>query len=1074
MPPEAAIEPAPAAAVAVAPRAVEDAGTDFEFSADDLLVSEAEVLSAAGTVEPSEIEPSEIEPSEMEAEAGEEAAPAASPAPVVATAVAADSFALAEETEDEVIPDRDPELVEIFLEEAAEIVESAGTSLEAWINNVDNLIEVQKLQRDLHTLKGGARMAEIPQLGDLAHELENLYEGLSQGSLTAQPTLFKLLNICHDRIADMVDDIRKRGHCRNANNLIAMIHAYIKDPVTFSVEPPAAPTRHLPPHEIRPGMPEEVPVAAAPAPVAAAPEAEPVVEAEDFSSVDPDILEIFLEEAEELAGQLDGAINHWKSEPANPAHSDELKRVLHTLKGGARLAGLKRLGDISHHFETRVIDLGPQSPDAAFFGEINGYYDEISSLVERVRSGGIAALAAVPAAAPAAPAAPAAAPAALVPATPAGDAAATPAHRAADKEERRAPAQQAQRQVQQQEAVKVPADLLEKLVNLAGETSINRSRLEQQVTDFRYTINDMGSTISRLAEQLRRLNAEADEQVKANWEAGKAEGKYSGEFDPLEMDQYSSLHQLTKQLFESASDLLDIRDTLVNKTRDTETLLLQQSRVNTELQEGLMRSRMVPFSRLIPRLRRIVRQVAGELKKNIEIDFINPEGEMDRTLLERIVAPLEHMLRNACDHGVEMPDVRVAAGKPAQGRIRLALSREGGEVVLTISDDGKGINVNAVRKKAIERGLMDEKSELPDHDIMQFILEAGFSTAEKVTQISGRGVGMDVVSSEIKQMGGALMIRSEVGKGSTFEIRLPFTVSVNRALMVRVGEDMFAVPLQQIEGIVRVSPYELENYYGQSSPVFQYAGSDYHLHYLGGFVHGVAAPDLHGISMPLPVLLVRGTDHSVAIQVDQLIGSREVVVKAVGPQLSTVAGISGATILGDGRVVIILDLLSLIRAAHLQHEMQLAQQRRVDAQAAAPERTRAPAVREVPLIMVTDDSVTVRKVTGRFLERQGFEVVTAKDGMDAVAQLADIKPDLMLLDIEMPRMDGFEVASHCRHDSRLQDLPIIMITSRTGEKHRERAMEIGVNAYLGKPFQENELLAKINELLAERRAKALH
>ncbi|MFP5440572.1 MAG: Hpt domain-containing protein, partial [Gammaproteobacteria bacterium] len=1084
MPPEADIEPVPAAAAEPAPVAAVETGGDFEFSADDLLASEAEVLSAAGTVEPLEVEAEPAEEIQAEPAGNVEATPAAAVAevapvasPAAAAPVAMDSFALAEETEDEVIPDRDPELVEIFLEEAAEIVESAATSLDAWINNVDNLIEVQKLQRDLHTLKGGARMAEIPQLGDLAHELENLYEGLSQGSLSAQPTLFKLLNICHDRIADMVDDIRKRGHCRNANNLIAMIHAYIKDPVNFSVEPPAAPTRHLAPHEIRPGMPEDVPVAAAPvaAPVpAAAPVAEPVAEAGDLSSVDPDILEIFLEEAEDLTAQLDAAINHWKSEPANPAHSDELKRVLHTLKGGARLAGLKRLGDISHHFETRVIDLGPQSPDAVFFGEINGYYDEISSLVERVRSGGIAALAAAPAAAPVAPAAPAAAPAALVPATPAGDAAATPAHRASDKEDRRAPAQQAQRQVQQQEAVKVPADLLEKLVNLAGETSINRSRLEQQVTDFRYTINDMGSTISRLAEQLRRLNAEADEQVKANWEAGKAEGKYSGEFDPLEMDQYSSLHQLTKQLFESASDLLDIRDTLVNKTRDTETLLLQQSRVNTELQEGLMRSRMVPFSRLIPRLRRIVRQVAGELKKNIEIDFINPEGEMDRTLLERIVAPLEHMLRNACDHGVEMPDVRVAAGKPAQGRIRLALSREGGEVVLTISDDGKGINVNAVRKKAIERGLMDEKSDLPDHDIMQFILEAGFSTAEKVTQISGRGVGMDVVSSEIKQMGGALMIRSEVGKGSTFEIRLPFTVSVNRALMVRVGEDMFAIPLQQIEGIVRVSPYELENFYGQASPVFQYAGSDYHLHYLGGFVHGVAAPDLHGVSMPLPVLLVRGSDHSVAIQVDQLIGSREVVVKAVGPQLSTVAGISGATILGDGRVVIILDLLSLIRAAHLQHEMQLAQQRRVDAQAAAPERSKGPAVREVPLIMVTDDSVTVRKVTGRFLERQGFEVVTAKDGMDAVAQLADVKPDLMLLDIEMPRMDGFEVASHCRHDSRLQDLPIIMITSRTGEKHRERAMEIGVNAYLGKPFQENELLAKINELLAERRAKALH
>ncbi|MFZ5724339.1 MAG: Hpt domain-containing protein [Pseudomonadota bacterium] len=1081
MEPEAEPEPVAAVSTATAAAAAHDA---LEFSADELLAAEAEVLDVAGSFEPSEIGEAEaaegvrlpegvVEPV-VEDIAAVPATPAAAALPDVEEVQAAMPPAFPadeDEHEDGIVPDRDPELVAIFLEEADELVESAGTSLEAWMNNVDNLIEVQKLQRDLHTLKGGARMAEIPQLGDLAHELENLYEGLSQGSLSAQPSLFKLLNICHDRIADMVDSIRTRGHCRNANNLIAMIHAYIKDPVGFVVETPAAP-KPVAPHEARPGAPVEaipVPHVIDEAPVAAAPEPAPVDE--DLAAVDPDILGIFLEEAEDLTAQLDAAISGWKTEPTNPEHSDELKRVLHTLKGGARLAGLKRLGDISHHFETRVIDLGPKTPDTAFFGEINGYHDEISALVERVRAGGNAAIAAAvaAAAAPPQPAAPAAAPTAETAPTPAA-----PAQRAADKDDRRAPAQQGQRQVQQQEAVKVPADLLEKLVNLAGETSINRGRLEQQVTDFRFTISEMGSTISRLAEQLRRLNAEADEQVKANWEAGKAEGKYSGEFDPLEMDQYSSLHQLTKQLFESASDLLDIRDTLTNKTRDTETLLLQQSRVNTELQEGLMRSRMVPFSRLIPRLRRIVRQVSGELKKNVEIEFINPEGEMDRALLERIVAPLEHMLRNACDHGVESPDARVAAGKSAQGHIRLALSREGGEVVLTISDDGKGINVAAVRKKAMERGLMDETSELTDHDIMQFILEAGFSTAEKVTQISGRGVGMDVVSSEIKQMGGALMIRSEVGKGTTFEIRLPFTVSVNRALMVRVGEDQFAIPLVQIEGIVRVSPYELETYYGADAPPFEYAGEAYRLNYLGGFVHGVPAPDLHGMSTPLPVLLVRGSDHSVAIQVDQLIGSREVVVKAVGPQLSTVAGISGATILGDGRVVIILDLLSLIRAAHLQHEMQLAQQRRLAQRSDMTEQVRAPAVREVPLIMVTDDSVTVRKVTGRFLERQGFEVVTAKDGMDAVAQLADVKPDLMLLDIEMPRMDGFEVASHCRHDSRLQDLPIIMITSRTGEKHRERAMEIGVNAYLGKPFQENELLAKINELLAERRAKALH
>ncbi|MFZ5698811.1 MAG: Hpt domain-containing protein [Pseudomonadota bacterium] len=1025
----------------------EDAFDDVELSADDVSLSEEEVLRLTGSVEPSIPAPEGALTENIVAGGGE--------GPIN-------------------VPERDPELVEIFLEEAGELVESSGESLSIWLRNADNLIEVQKLQRDLHTLKGGARMAEIAELGDLAHELENLYEGLSQGTLPVRPVLFELLNRCHDRIADMVDDIRSKGWCKDGRQLIAQIHAYIKNPEQFSMDALAAPlkvaTVPVPVTEGQASAASEVPRMILPA-ARPAEESEPVVDA--------DILEIFLEEAEDLTAQLDAAISGWQSEPGNSAHADQIKRVLHTLKGGARLAGLKRLGDVSHEFETRVIDLVPRAPDAAFFAAIVAYHDNISAQVERIRAGGAAAAAtnAASTTAKAAEVPVVSAPAALPPEQSAAEPATglVPHDRKEDKDEdRRGPVQTAVRQAQPQEMVKVPSDLLEKLVNLAGETSINRSRIETQVTDFRYTLGEMGSTISRLAAQLRRLDAEADSQVKANWEKGVAEGKYSGEFDPLEMDQYSALHQLTKQLFESASDLLDIRDTLTSKSRDTETLLLQQSRVNTELQEGLMRSRMVPFSRLIPRLRRIVRQVSGELKKQVDIDFINPEGEMDRALLERIVAPLEHMLRNACDHGVESPQVRIAAGKPAMGRIRLALTREGGEVVLSISDDGNGINVDAVRKKAMERGLMDATSELSDQEVMQFILEAGFSTAEKVTQISGRGVGMDVVSSEIRQMGGVLTIRSEVNQGTTFEIRLPFTVSVNRALMVRIGEEQFAIPLVQIEGIVRVSPYELEAYYQPNAPAFEYAGESYRLDYLGGFVHGVAAPDLRGAAMPLPVLLVRGSEHTVAVQVDQLIGSREVVVKAVGPQLSTVAGISGATILGDGRVVIILDLLSLIRAAHLQHEMALATQRRLVMRRgeATGVGGLATAVRETPLIMVTDDSVTVRKVTGRFLERQGFEVITAKDGMDAVAQLADIKPDIMLLDIEMPRMDGFEVASHCRHDSRLKDLPIIMITSRTGEKHRERAMELGVNAYLGKPFQENELLAKIQELLAERRAQA--
>ena len=473
-----------------------------------------------------------------------------------------------------------------------------------------------------------------------------------------------------------------------------------------------------------------------------------------------------------------------------------------------------------------------------------------------------------------------------------------------------------------------------------------------------------------------------------------------------------------------------------------------------------MRTRMVPFERLVPRLRRIVRQVAGELGKQVEFLVGNATGEMDRSVLERIVAPLEHMLRNAVDHGIESQQARRAAGKPEQGTIRLDLAREGGDIVLTLSDDGAGINLAAVRRKAIERGLLAPQNDLTDHEILQFILEAGFSTAERVTQISGRGVGMDVVHSEVKQLGGSMSIESTQGQGSRFLIRLPFTVSVNRALMVYSGEDLYAIPLNTIEGIVRVSPYELEAYYQPDAPRFEYAGQTYELRYLGELLNNGQQPKLVGQSLPLPVILVRSKEHSVAVQVDSLAGSREIVVKSLGPQFAGVHGISGATILGDGRVVVILDLLATIRVLHAH----LLTQQRPQQLPQLPETVEVEADRPL-LVMVVDDSVTVRKVTSRLLERNGMNVLTAKDGVDAITQLQERRPDIMLLDIEMPRMDGFEVAALVRHDERLKDLPIIMITSRTGEKHRDRALAIGVNEYLGKPYQESVLLEHIQRLV---------
>nr|WP_312969282.1 Hpt domain-containing protein [Pseudomonas sp.] len=920
--------------------------------------------------------------------------------------------------------DRDPELVEIFLEEGFDIIDSAGAALTHWMDDVDNSLDLESLQRDLHTLKGGARMAEIREIGDLAHELEFLYEDLGNGRLRPSPMLFELLHACHDRLAEMLDAVRSQRPVPDGDELIETIRRLRANP------------------DEQLSMPRAVPLS--------------VAQQEAFDADGDEILDIFLEEADDLLEAMEAGIGRWEERRDDASCIDDLLRILHTLKGGARLAGQKQLGDQSHDLEQHLTEAqlqGAPWPDSLFLDVQSGFeglqksLDELRTRLQQQPQDER----------PAEPEQPAARAVTSIVAASELPAAAVENRVLPFVQRAEVAAEEAAARRAPQELVKVPADLLEGLVNLAGETSIFRGRVEQQVSDFGFTLSEMEATIDRVRDQLRRLDTETQAQILSRYQAEAERAGYE-EFDPLEMDRHSQLQQLSRALFESASDLLDLKETLASRNRDAETLLLQQARVNTELQEGLMRTRMVPFDRLVPRLRRIVRQVASELGKQVEFTVGNADGEMDRTVLERIVAPLEHMLRNAVDHGIEGAAVRSNAGKPEQGSIRLELGREGGDIVLTLSDDGAGINLDAVRRKAIERGLMDAGADLSEHEILQFILEAGFSTAEKVTQISGRGVGMDVVNAEVKQLGGSMSIDSVGGEGTTFRIRLPFTVSVNRALMVLSGEDLYAIPLNTIEGIVRVSPYELESYYGPDAPRFEYAGQAYELRYLGDLLNNGQHPKLVGQSLPLPVILVRSSEHAVAVQVDSLAGSREIVVKSLGPQFATVPGISGATILGDGRVVVILDLLATIRELHAHLQYQVRPRLSADASAAAEVEVERPT-----LVMVVDDSVTVRKVTSRLLERNGMNVLTAKDGVDAIAQLQEHRPDIMLLDIEMPRMDGFEVANLIRHDEGLKDLPIIMITSRTGEKHRERAMSIGVNEYLGKPYQESLLLDSIEK-----------
>ncbi|MDX2416898.1 MAG: response regulator, partial [Xanthomonadales bacterium] len=598
--------------------------------------------------------------------------------------------------------------------------------------------------------------------------------------------------------------------------------------------------------------------------------------------------------------------------------------------------------------------------------------------------------------------------------------------------------------------IRVNADLLDSLVNSAGEISIFRSHLEQQVGQMRDNLKELDITVSRLREQFRKLEMETETQIGSRYQQEAPDD--SDEFDPLEMDRFSSLQQLSRSLSESVSDLLNIQEMLDGSARKSEALLVQQSRISNELQEGLMQTRMVHFGTIAPRLRRIIRTAAGETQKQARLHLRMTGGgdQLDRNVLERITAPLEHLLRNSIAHGIEDPAVRRQLNKPDEGQLGITVAAEATEFVVHVDDDGAGINLKAIHKRAIEKGLMDQDSNPTPRQLKQLILNSGFSTSKTVTTLAGRGVGMDVVNNEIKQIGGSIEIESEEGKGCRFTIRIPFTLAVMQAIGVMAGEHPYLIPVASVAGVARMLPADYEALLNRDKPTYEFAGEPYSILDL--------EPLLGEPTTPLgddtiSILMIKAGEQRAAFRVSALMGHKEIVVKPVGPQINSVPGILGGTITGDGEVVIIIDTGPLIRQALLTGARPAPPIESVDI---GPHRT---------LALVADDSITMRKVTTRVLEAYDIEVITARDGVEATEQMQDRVPDLLLLDIEMPRMDGYQVAEYVRADARLRNIPIIMITSRAGKKHRDRGIQAGANAYLSKPYKESELISEVRKLL---------
>ncbi len=838
---------------------------------------------------------------------------------------------------------------------------------------------------------------------------------------------------------------------------------------------------------------------------------------------DAEVAGIFAEEASEILETCDQAVARLAARQDEEVALAELQRGLHTLKGGARMAGLFAMGDLSHDLETLLLRMADSLlPRAtATYGLVQAALDELHVLRDEIPAGNAAtpspALltrleAALRGDLPQEPLAEAPTPepvtelqvddqlapdrvpdevypeillpeldtgpelelplveadeSALPPLAPsippalerlgelARELEAPPTPRPELPPPRTEPTVPdagpsrlivaRERPAEPRDFARVDAGVLEQLLNGAGEISIANSRLTQQLSQIQFNLEELNQTVVRLRDQLRKLEIETEAQILYRHQS---EPERVTEFDPLELDRYSSIQQLSRGLAETASDVSSIKELLQNLSADTEGLLVQQGRATTELQDQLMRTRMVPFDQHGSRLARLVRQTAKDQGKLAELSIVG-SGDLDRQVLEKMLPPFEHMLRNAVIHGLESPAEREVLGKLPVGTIRIAIRREGAEVVIDIADDGRGLDVTAILRKAIELGFVNRDATLTDEEAMQFILRSGFSTADQLTQAAGRGIGMDVVANQVARLGGTLSIASQRGKGTTFTLRLPFTLAVTQALIVRAAHELYALPLPTVEGIIRISRTEFGERMARAEPAIEYGGQRYFFRHLGQFL-GLGPSRLPDEQERVSIILVRAGDNSTALITDEMQDSREIVVKPVGAQLATIRGISGATILGDGRIVVILDVGALVRSSRPAPD--------APAPVAEPEQKQT-------LALVVDDSITMRRVTQRLLERNGFRVVTAKDGVEAISALQDYRPDIILLDVEMPRMDGYEFARHVRNDPAVARVPIIMVTSRVSEKHRARAIEIGVNDYLGKPYHERELLEAVQHQL---------
>jgi chemosensory pili system protein ChpA (sensor histidine kinase/response regulator) len=745
---------------------------------------------------------------------------------------------------------------------------------------------------------------------------------------------------------------------------------------------------------------------------------------------DNELIQIFREEARELLEEINSHYKKWSQAPFDKELISPILRDIHTLKGSARMVGLSAINQYIHALELIFQGIYQQeiTPGSEVIQTLQYAIDYLNYYIDDYKDFAFPDDNKIPIAD-----------------------LRKYSHASKDtpppEDQKESSKDDLSKQVKV-DYIRVKSDQLEKFSALAAQINIARSHIDQTLKRAFSGMTDSFKQVKIVQEQLKFLQMKADANISSYSSLVAAEG--NEEFDVLELDRYSFFQQATRDLSERVNYIGLLTEHSVNLIKNVDINLVEQKRSVRTLEEGITHSRLISMDRLVPRLERVVRQVSHELSKDVQLICVKVEGEIDKKALERLLPAFEHMVRNAIDHGIELPDVRRAKGKPAYGVIKLSLFKQGNEIVIQLADDGIGVEVEKIKKKAVEKNLWESSIPMSQADAFRLIFLPGFSTKDIVTPISGQGVGLDVVNAEVNKLGGVLRIDSQPEVGTQFTIRIPFTLSLNQSLIFMIGSQYYAFPLSHLVALKRYPLPVLEECLNSGKPL-EYGNQCYRLIYLGKLLGKGEWNTKYHNQKDFSVIFLKSEGCYTAILVDKLLGSWEIVIKPVGTQLQFIPEIAGVSLFNEQKIVLILDAPTLIhqawrnQKAMMRHTLYLHQ----------------------PKILIVDDSITVRQVTARFLKRHQYESVGVRDGIEALSYMAENIPDVVLLDLEMPEMDGFEVLEKMRSNPKLRDIPVVIITSRSGEKHQARALKLGVSGYFTKPYLEEHLLALLKEILSE-------